>query len=58
MIPDAGRADLHAKYTTPGFVEELGKAGIDISKLGEWGWNKQCSTERDVLYTKVAKYLA
>src|SRR5687767_14239120 len=24
IIPDAGRADLHAKYTTPGFVAELG----------------------------------
>src|SRR6476660_3085253 len=33
IIPDAGRADLHAKFTTPGFVAELGKAGIDISKL-------------------------
>jgi predicted AlkP superfamily pyrophosphatase or phosphodiesterase len=57
VIPDAGRADLHAKFTTAGFVEELGKAGIDISKLGAWGWNKEYSTERDVLYTKVAKYL-
>jgi len=57
MIPDAGRPELHAKYTTPGFVEELGKAGIDISKLGVWGWNKQYSTERDVLYTKTANYL-
>ena len=27
VIPDAGRADLHAKYTTPGFVEELGQGG-------------------------------
>jgi predicted AlkP superfamily pyrophosphatase or phosphodiesterase len=57
IIPDAGRADLHAKYTTPGFVAELGKAGIDISKLGTWGWNKEYSTERDALYTQVAKYL-
>jgi predicted AlkP superfamily pyrophosphatase or phosphodiesterase len=57
VIPDAGRADLHAKYTTPGFVEELGKAGIDISKLGEWGWNKEFSTQRDVLYARVANYL-
>jgi predicted AlkP superfamily pyrophosphatase or phosphodiesterase len=57
VIPDAGRADLHAKYTTPGFVEELGKAGIDISKLGEWGWNKDKSFDRDVLYTRVTQYL-
>jgi predicted AlkP superfamily pyrophosphatase or phosphodiesterase len=57
VIPDAGRPELHAKYTTPGFVQELGKAGIDISKLGEWGWNKDRSTERDVLYTNVANYL-
>lgn len=57
VIPDSGREDLHARFTTPGFVEELGKAGIDISKLGVWGWNKQYSTERDLLYTRVANYL-
>jgi predicted AlkP superfamily pyrophosphatase or phosphodiesterase len=57
VIPDAGKPELHAKYTTPGLVEELGKAGIDISKLGEWGWNKDRSTQRDLLYTKVANYL-
>lgn len=57
VIPDAGKAELHARYTTPGFVEELGKAGIDISQLGAWGWNKDYSTERDVLYTRVANYL-
>jgi predicted AlkP superfamily pyrophosphatase or phosphodiesterase len=56
-IPDAGRADMHARYTTPGLVDELGKAGIDISKLGTWGWNKQYSSERDVLYTRVASHL-
>ena len=49
IIPDSGREDLHARFTTPGFVKELGEAGIDISKLGAWGWNKQYSTERDVL---------
>jgi predicted AlkP superfamily pyrophosphatase or phosphodiesterase len=48
---------LHAKFTTPGFVAELSKAGIDISKLGEWGWNKDKSFERDVLYTRVTQYL-
>ena len=26
-------------------------------KLGDWGWNKDRSTDRDVLYTKVAQYL-
>jgi predicted AlkP superfamily pyrophosphatase or phosphodiesterase len=57
MIPDAGRADLHAKYTTPGFVAELAQDGIDISKLGAWGWSKEYSTDRDVLYTRVAQYL-
>ena len=57
IIPDAGRADLHAKYTTPGFVAELGEAGIDISQLGAWGWSKEHSTERDDLYTRVAAYL-
>jgi predicted AlkP superfamily pyrophosphatase or phosphodiesterase len=57
VIPDAGRPDLHAKYTSPGFVDELGKAGIDISKLGEWGWNKDKSFDRDVLYTRVTGYL-
>src|SRR5438132_12181210 len=57
IIPDAGRADLHAKFTTPGFVSELGKAGVDISQLGAWGWAKERSTQRDILYTKVAQYL-
>jgi predicted AlkP superfamily pyrophosphatase or phosphodiesterase len=57
VIPDAGRADLHAKYTTPGFVHELGQAGIDISQLGAWGWNKDRSTDRDIVYTRVARYL-
>jgi predicted AlkP superfamily pyrophosphatase or phosphodiesterase len=56
-IPDSNRVDLHAKYTTPGLVEELGAAGIDISKLGAWGWDKKYSTERDVLYTRVAQHL-
>ena len=57
VIPDSGKPELHARYTTPGFVEQLGKAGIDISQLGAWGWSKECSTERDVLYTRVANYL-
>jgi predicted AlkP superfamily pyrophosphatase or phosphodiesterase len=57
IIPDAGKPELHAKFTTPGFVAELGKAGVDISQLGAWGWNKDKSTERDILYSKVASYL-
>jgi len=57
VIPDSNRLDLHARYTTPGLVQELGSAGIDISKLGAWGWSKEYSTERDVLYTRVANYL-
>ena len=57
VIPDSNKPELHAKYTSPGFVDELGKAGIDISKLGEWGWSKERSTDRDLLYTRVANYL-
>src|SRR5262245_58184532 len=30
IIPDAGKPELHAKFTTAGFVDELGKAGVDI----------------------------
>lgn len=44
-------------YTTPGFADELATAGIDISKLGEWGWGKQHSTNRDIVYTQVTKHL-
>jgi predicted AlkP superfamily pyrophosphatase or phosphodiesterase len=57
MIPDAGKAELHARYTTPGFIDELAAAGINAKKLGEWGWSKEHSTERDVLYTRVGTYL-
>lgn len=57
MIPDSNQPAIHARYTTPGFADELAKAGIDISKLGEWGWGKQYSTQRDVAYTKVALHL-
>jgi predicted AlkP superfamily pyrophosphatase or phosphodiesterase len=57
VIPDSGREDLHARFTTPGLVEELAKEGIDISVLGKWGWNKDRSTDRDVLYTRVAQHL-
>lgn len=57
IIPDSNKPDQHAKYTTAGFVDELAKAGIDISKLGEWGWGKQHSTARDIAYTQVTKHL-
>jgi predicted AlkP superfamily pyrophosphatase or phosphodiesterase len=57
MIPDSNKPDLHARYTTAGFVDELKLANIDISQLGVWGWNKQYATQRDVLYTRVANYL-
>ncbi|HEX5104828.1 MAG TPA: alkaline phosphatase family protein, partial [Pirellulaceae bacterium] len=56
-IPDSNKPELHAKYTTPGFVAEMTKAGIDATKLGQWGWNKERSTDRDILYTKVGNYL-
>lgn len=56
-IPDSNKPELHAKYTTPGFVAEMTKAGIDATKLGEWGWNKDRASDRDILYTKVANYL-
>lgn len=57
VIPDSNKPALHDKYTTPGFADELAKAGIDISKLGEWGWNKQHSKARDDVYTDTANYL-
>lgn len=57
MIPDSNKPALHAQYTTPGFAEELAKAGIDIGKLGEWGWGKQYSTVRDATYSAVARHL-
>jgi len=56
-IPDSNKPELHAQYTTPGFVAEMTKAGIDATKLGEWGWNKDRASDRDVLYTKVGNYL-
>lgn len=56
-IPDSNKPELHARYTTPGFVSGLLKHGIDISKLGEWGWDKQKAAERDALYTRVAQHL-
>lgn len=56
-IPDSNKPELHAKFTTPGFVAELTRAGIDATKLGEWGWNKERASDRDILYTQVANYL-
>ena len=55
VIPDSNKPELHKRYTTPGFVEELNKVGIDISQLGHWGWGKQHSIPRDILYTQVTK---
>lgn len=57
IIPDSNKTEIHEKYTTPGFLEELAGVDIDISKLGEWGWGKQHSTQRDIVYTNVAKHL-
>ena len=57
IIPDSNKPELHARYTTPGLAEELASAGIDISQLGEWGWSKQHSTQRDVVYTQTALHL-
>jgi predicted AlkP superfamily pyrophosphatase or phosphodiesterase len=57
VIPDSNKAELHARYTTPGFRETLAEAGIDIAPLGKWGWDKKYSTPRDELYSKVARYL-
>ncbi len=56
MIPDAARIELHERYTTPGLVAELGAAGIDISQLGAWGWQKQYALRRDRLYAQAAAY--
>lgn len=57
IIPDSNKPELHARYTTPGFAEELAKAGIDISQLGEWGWGKQYSTQRDIVYANTVRHL-
>ncbi len=57
VIPDSNKPALHAKYTTPGFVDELKADGIDISQLGAWGWGKQYSTQRDDVYTQVTLHL-
>lgn len=57
MIPDSNKPEMHARYTTPGFAAELSEAGIDITELGVWGWGKQYSTQRDIVYTQVTKHL-
>jgi predicted AlkP superfamily pyrophosphatase or phosphodiesterase len=56
MIPDAARSELHERYTTPGLVAELGAAGIDLSQLGAWGWQKQYALRRDRLYAQAAAW--
>ena len=57
VIPDSNKQPIHDKYTTPGFVDELKQAGIDISELGKWGWDKKRSSIRDDLYTRVTLHL-
>jgi predicted AlkP superfamily pyrophosphatase or phosphodiesterase len=57
MIPDSSRPEPHERYTTPGLVAELSRAGIDISQLGAWGWQKQYALRRDRLYAQVACFL-
>lgn len=57
VIPDSNKQAIHDKYTTPGFVDELKQAGIDISELGKWGWDKKHSAARDDLYTRVTLHL-
>jgi len=57
IIPDSNKPRLHARYTTPSFADDLAAAGIDISRLGEWGWKKELSTQRDTVYTQVALHL-
>jgi predicted AlkP superfamily pyrophosphatase or phosphodiesterase len=57
MIPDSSRPEPHERYTTPGLAKELSPAGIDISQLGSWGWQKQYALRRDRLYAQVACFL-
>jgi predicted AlkP superfamily pyrophosphatase or phosphodiesterase len=57
MIPDSSRPEPHQRYTTPGLADELSQAGIDISQLGGWGWQKQYALRRDRLYAQVACFL-
>lgn len=57
MIPDSSRPEPHQQYTTPGLVHDLAGAGIDISQLGSWGWQKQYALRRDRLYAEAACFL-
>jgi predicted AlkP superfamily pyrophosphatase or phosphodiesterase len=57
MIPDSSRPEPHLQYTTPGLADDLKQAGIDISQLGTWGWQKQYALRRDRLYAQVACFL-
>lgn len=56
-IPDSDRAEIHARYTTPGLAEELKQANIDLAKLVSWGWNKDYSVQRDQVHAQIASYL-
>jgi predicted AlkP superfamily pyrophosphatase or phosphodiesterase len=54
MIPDSNKAELHARFTTPALFPLMAEAGVDIKPLGQWGWDKARSSERDEMYTQVA----
>ncbi len=57
VIPDSNQEAIHRKYTTPGLVAELDRAGISIGRLGRWGWKKENSAMRDSTYARVGCYL-
>jgi len=57
IMPDSGKRELIERFTTPGLVDELAGAGVDIAKLAEWGWSKDHGPERDALATDVAIHL-
>ena len=57
MIPDAAKAEFHARFTTPGLVKELATGDIDISNLGKWGWDKEFTPKRDELYARACSYM-
>ncbi len=56
-IPDSNQQRIHDRFTTPGFADELDKAGISIRKLGKWGWDHKVAAMRDATYARVATYL-
>jgi predicted AlkP superfamily pyrophosphatase or phosphodiesterase len=56
-IPDTNRKEVLARHTTPGLADELDKAGIPIGSLARWGWQKDYSGPRDLLYARVTEHL-